>query len=337
MKVHRKITGACGLAIASGAAVAALGSVSVTPAGANPPLSGAVSAGTLTITGSERDDLVSIGLAAASPQTLVVDFGGDGTAELQFDRDTFTRIEVLLRNGDDQFVVNRAGGAFNDEAITVNGGNGDDRFDGGDGDEGFLGGPGDDTIDGNRGADTAVMGSGNDTFRWDPGDGSDVIDGSAGFDAMLFFGSNVAETMSLSADGERAVFLRNVGQIRMDMDRVERLDLRALSGADQITIDDMTGTDVRVADVDLASTAGGPDADADTIVVNGTASDDRVGVAVQDGRVHVDGLPTSTRLSASDTKDTLQIKTLDGNDDVAVRDDVTARVGVVVDLGQGEI
>ena len=38
--------------------------------------------------------------------------------------------------------------------------------------------------------------------------------------------------MSLTPNGERALFLRDVANIRMDMDNVERLDLTALAGTD---------------------------------------------------------------------------------------------------------
>ena len=34
-----------------------------------------------------------------------------------------------------------------------------------------------------------LMGAGDDTFVWDPGDGSDTVEGQAGADTLLFNGS----------------------------------------------------------------------------------------------------------------------------------------------------
>ena len=40
---------------------------------------------------------------------------------------------------------------------------------------------------------TALLGAGDDTFVWDPGDGSDIVDGEAGTDTRRFNGAAVAE------------------------------------------------------------------------------------------------------------------------------------------------
>ena len=160
----------------------------------------------------------------------------------------FSRIEVFTGSGHDQFRVDQANGAFTDEALTIDGGNGRDTLNGGDGVELFIGGNGRDAVDGNRG-DTALLGNGRDSFRWDPGDGSDIVEGENGTDTLDFNGAGVDEIMSLSPNGERSLFLRNIANIRMDMNGVERLDLTALGGADTVTVDDMSGTDRRRADV----------------------------------------------------------------------------------------
>ena len=65
--------------------------------------------------------------------------------------------------------------------------------------------------------------------------------------------------MRLSPNGQRSLFLRDAGTIRMDMDGVERLDLTTLGGVDTVIVEDMTGTDFRQADVDLQGPAGGGD------------------------------------------------------------------------------
>ena len=38
-------------------------------------------------------------------------------------------------------------------------------------------------------------------------------------------------------------FARDVGNITMDLDGVERIQLNALGGADNITVNDLTGTE----------------------------------------------------------------------------------------------
>jgi Ca2+-binding RTX toxin-like protein len=325
-----------GLGLTGAAALAAFGTVAATPVAAKAPLTAAVAGDTLNITASPHADRVALRLAPGTPLTLQVDFGDDGITDLEFDRSTFTAIDVLLGNGDDQFRVDRTNGAFVDEDITVDGGNGADRLDGGDGDEVFLGGNGDDVVDGNRGIDTAVLGNGNDTFRWDPGDGSDVVDGSRGFDSMLFFGSNVAEEFGLFAEGQRTVLLRNVGAIRMDMDGIERTDLRALGGADLVTIGDLAQTDMRLADLDLAASTGVGDGANDSVIVNGTPGDDQIHTVVADGKVEVDGLPSTTRIAGAESTDSLRIDALAGNDDVVVDDAVTSLIAVIVNLGTGQ-
>ena len=306
------------------------------PAAASPPPSAFVTDGTLVVTGTNAAELLALRLEAGVPGTLQVDFGDDGVAEHSFDRATFTRIEVRLLGGNDQFRIDQANGPFADEAATIDGGNGNDSLDGGDGVEVFIGGNGADTVDGNRGNDTAYLGNGRDSFRWDPGDGSDVVEGQHGTDTLDFNGAAVDETMSLSPNGTRSLFLRDVANIRMDMDDVERLDLTALGGVDTITVDDMSATDFRRADVDLSGPTGDGDGAGDIVTVNGTAGADRVRVVTEAGRVDVKGLATRVRLTGSETMDQLKINTLDGNDTARVDGAVFGLISPFVDLGAGQ-
>jgi Ca2+-binding RTX toxin-like protein len=148
---------------------------------------------------------------------------------------------------------------FDAQAITSNtiaqfsfdGGDGDDIFLGGAGNETFFGGRGNDVVTGGRGADTAFMGEGDDRFIWAPGDGSDIVEGQAGTDTLQFIGANVAENFTISANGGRATFFRNVGNITMDLDDVERLDLKTLGGGDTIVVNNLTGTDLITLNIDL--------------------------------------------------------------------------------------
>src|SRR5262249_59647557 len=120
-------------------------------------------------------------------------------------------------------------------ALTLDGGAGDDTIAGGQGVETSNGGDGNDVVDGNKGDDTARLGSGDDLFIWDPGDGSDVIEGQDGSDAMRFNGANVAERVSLVAEGNRLKFLRAPGNVTMDYASVERVAFNAVRGPDSMT------------------------------------------------------------------------------------------------------
>ncbi len=320
--------------LAAGAAAGFAVAVAVTtPASASQSPSAYVSYDTLTVTGTNAADVLALRLAAGEPNTLQVDFGDDGAAEFSFDRTTFSKIDVFLRGGNDEYRVDQVNGAFTDEAITVDGGNGNDTLNGGDGAEVFYGGNGTDTVDGNRGADTGYMGNGPDTFRWDPGDGSDVIEGQNGTDTLDFNGAAGNENMKLSANGTRSLFFRDAGNISMDMNEVERLDLTALGGVDTVTIDDMSGTGFRQADVDLSGPAGGGDGAADTVTVNGTANADRVRVNTDGAQVDVKGLATQVHVIGSEPTDQLDVNTLDGKDVVKVDSSVFGLISPNVDLG----
>src|SRR5215471_12306209 len=142
-------------------------------------------------------------------------------APFSLDIGTSENLVVNMNGGDDSFsATNGLAGLI---AITVDGGAGNDTILGGDGNDRLLGGDGNDFIDGNRGADTVFLGAGDDVVQWDPGDGSDIVEGQDGFDTMVFNGANIAENMDLSANGARLRFFRDVGNITMDTNGVERV------------------------------------------------------------------------------------------------------------------
>src|SRR5262249_28307922 len=128
--------------------------------------------------------------------------------------------------------------------ITVDGGAGNDTLLGSNGADVLRGGDGNDFIDGNQGNDEVFLGAGDDVFQWDPGDGSDIVEGQAGADTMLFNGSNINENIDISANGERVRFTRDIASVTMDLNDMERIAFNALGGADKITVNDLSGTDV---------------------------------------------------------------------------------------------
>jgi len=203
--------------------------------------------------------------------------------------------------------------------LTLDGGTGDDTIAGGKGIETLLGGDGNDSIDGNGGNDLALLGAGDDTFVWDPGDGSDKIEGQDGTDTMRFNGANVSEQVDLSANGSRLKLFRTQANITMDTAGVERVDFNALGGADLITVNDLSGTDVSNVNVDLAGTLGGATGDGqpDSVVVNATNGDDTIKVNGDATEVTAKGVdPFVAIFHAEAANDRLAINTLAGTDAV---------------------
>ncbi len=264
---------------------------------------------TVTVNGTSGDDLIDV-LGSGTSAAVV------GLAAV-----------VNLTNSEganDALVVNGLGGADRVTAttlpagvvkLTIDGGIGNDSLFGSQGVDILLGGDGDDFLFGDNGNDLAFMGDGADVFQWDPGDGSDTVEGQAGDDTMLFFGSNAAEDIDIAANGERVRFFRNVGSITMDLNEVERADFRALGGADNVVIGDLTATDMTSVDVDLRGAAGGGDGSADTITVNATNAADVFGATGDAGGVSVFGLPAVVDIFNAETaNDRLTLNALGGDD-----------------------
>jgi Ca2+-binding RTX toxin-like protein len=295
----------------------------------------------LIVNGLGGNDVLSASLAQAAAPALVFE-GGDGqdtalvegssgadtfalaangsrahvdAGNLHLDVGTTESLVIHGGSGDDQFSA--VGNLAALTSLTLDGGAGNDTILGGNGADLLLGGDGNDFIDGNQGNDTAQMGAGDDTFQWDPGDGSDIVEGGDGSDTMLFNGANIAEVMEVSANGQRALFTRNIGTITMDLNDVERVDVTARGGADNIAVHDLTGTDVTEVNVDLAGTPGGStgDGSADRIAVDATSGNDVVAVSGASGAASVTGLDADVNLSGAEAAlDTLQVNLGGGND-----------------------
>ncbi|MGZ4315140.1 MAG: calcium-binding protein [Gaiellaceae bacterium] len=276
--------------------------------------------GVLTIKGTKASDKIVLRLQAGDPGILQVDVGDDNSPDFSFERNKIAKIVVKGRSGDDLVRIDESNGAFADTIpTTIDGGNGNDTIAGGKGAETLLGGNGNDVIDGNGGNDLALLGAGDDTFVWDPGDGSDTVEGQDGTDTMRFNGANVSEQVELSASGSRLKFFRTQGNITMDTAGVERVDFNALGGADLVTINDLTGTDVSSINVDLAGTLGGANGDGqpDRVVVNATNGEDTINVNGDAGGVKESGLAATVKILHSEAaNDRLEINTLAGRDSV---------------------
>ena len=247
-------------------------------------------------------------------------------------------INIRGGNRNDSIRVDDANGAFTDSIpTTIAGGPGNDSLQGGQvqvaaENETFIGGPCNDLVDGGKGNDTAYLGGGNDTFRWDNGEGSDVIEGQDGTDTMLFNGAAVAENVTLTANGGRLTFFRVQGNVTMNTDGVEIVNDNPLGGADTVTVNDLTGTDVTQTNVDLASALGGNAADGavDSVTVNGTNGDDNIAINGNGSGADVTGLVTAVSVKHAEPTDTLSVNTLAGTNNVATNG-VAGLIQVLVD------
>jgi Ca2+-binding RTX toxin-like protein len=252
-------------------------------------------------------------------------------APFSIDIGTTEKLTLNANGGDDSFSA--TGNLAPLIAITVDGGTGNDTLLGGNGADLLLGGDGNDLVDGNQGNDTALLGAGDDTFQWDPGDGSDVVEGQDGADVMAFNGSNVNELFDASANGGRVRFTRNVGNIVMDLNDVERTNLKSLGGADRLTVNDLSGTDM----VNIADDLGGDDGAADDVVVNATNGADVVTVSGSGATARVSGLAAVVSLSGViGATDGVTINALAGDDVVDASGLAAGAVRLTADGGAGD-
>ena len=205
---------------------------------------------TVTVNGTAGNDTVQVtgsggSVSVAGLPALVTISGSEAGSD---------QLVINTLGGDD--VITAAGLPAATVQLTIDGGAGNDTITGGDGNDMLIGGDGNDFITGGRGNDTAQLGAGNDTFVWNPGDGSDVVDGQDGFDTLLFNGANIDENISIAANDGRVELTRDVGIVTMDLNSIEQIQLNARGGADNIVVDDLTGTGVKQVAIDLAGTPG---------------------------------------------------------------------------------
>jgi Ca2+-binding RTX toxin-like protein len=293
-------------------------------------------ADTVTVNGTNGNDAIQIAGAGTSYAVT----GLSAIVNVQGSEGANDQLIVNALGGDD--VVSAAGLPSGVVQLTVDGGAGNDSITGSQGADTLIGGDGNDLIEGGRGNDIMFGGAGDDIFTWDPGDGSDVIEGQGGHDTMQFTGSNLDEHIDISANGQRVRFFRDIGNVTMDLNGVEQVDFQALGGADTITVNDLTGTDLTEVNLDLASPPGSGTGDgaADNVIVNGTPHGDIVQISGGGGIltfITVEGLSSQVSITGAEgANDHLTVKTLGGNDAVNSSGLPANLIGLTVDLGDGQ-
>ena len=330
---------------------AASGLLAAAPADAATGPTATLSSGTVTVQGTAARDVIHVTLAATR---LEVDFGFDGTVDAQFNRTQVQRLRVLGGGGDDGMSVDGSG--VGDLPVTENGGAGNDfvGINGNIGDLGvgdvpvtlignlgnddFLaaapgpvtiqGGAGDDFVEGGdagTGKETISLGDGNDRFKsvlngfLPGGTRSDIVDGGTGLNTMEVDGAFASETLSLSANAGHLIVDHSAGRIDADnIQDVSWVGFGGLDGGDQVTVNDLSSTDVVNFTPDFTDPLDntGPNNSADQLTVRGTAAIDHITVSGSGAKITVAGLtPTVTPINL-DGQDTLRIETLAGTDTV---------------------
>ena len=237
----------------------------------------------------------------------------------------------------DQLTISAGAGNDTIDASKLPAGNINLVLNGGAGNDIIHGSHGDDLVIGGTGADVATLGDGNDTFIWNQGDGSDSVDGGHGFDTMVFNGAAVNEDITISANGDGSTLFRPQGNITMAMHGVEQIDVTPLGGADNITVNDLTGSGVKHVAIDLAASAGSDFSDGltDTVKINGTAGDDHITVTAPNSVVTVDGLAADVTVAHADATDILTVNGGSGNDTIDASATPAGTIALMLKGGAG--
>ncbi len=217
--------------------------------------------------------------------------------------------------------------------LTADGGAEDDALTGGPAAETLLAGDGIDAVDGNGGDDRAFLGAGDDRFIWDPGDGSDTVEGQEGMDSMTFNGSGASETFTVFGSGPRVRFTRDVGNIAMDLDDVERIDSAGVGGGDTLNTADVSGTDLTALRFAMGTDGAGDEVFVDS-ASNGA---DAITVTGAVGSANLTGLPDGLMLALTGAQvdDRLTVNGRGGDDTIDASALAADAVRLAVDGGAG--
>lgn len=308
-------------------------------------------AGILTVIGNQLNN--SITVSRTVPGLLQVNNGAvpilGGTPTVA----NTTLIQVFALGGNDTVLIsetngpmpraNLFGGEGNDSltggsaADLLFGQNGNDTLRGQGGNDLLFGGMGDDLLIGGDGEDQLFGEDDNDELVWNPGDDNNLMEGGAGNDTLTFNGSNISENLALSANGARILFTRDVAAIVLDCDGIERVTIKTLGGADNVTINDLTGTTLGNVVVDLSSSAGPGigDGAADRVTVNGTALPDVIDLTSSAAGTTVTGLTATVVVAAGEPANDVLVVNGQAGADVIEASAVPANTGPRLNFNGG--
>jgi Ca2+-binding RTX toxin-like protein len=287
---------------------------------------------TVEVNGGDASEIFTIAAAAGGR----VRFDRTNLVPFFIDIGTSENLVLNANGGDD--TITAGNGLANLISLTLNGGDGNDTITGSDGADRITGGDGNDVIIGGKGNDALFGGAGDDTFIWNNGDGSDLVEGEDGADTLQFNGAAANENFALSANGTRLRFTRDLGNINMDVNGVETVNVAAEGGADTLTVNDLTGTDVTTVNADLAATPGSGTGDGavDSIIVNGTPGDDAISVSGAAGSVDILGLQADIHITGAEPTDRLTIASQAGDDSIDAQGLAAGTIQLTEDGGDGD-
>ena len=155
---------------------------------------------------------------------------------------------------------------------------------------------------------------------------------------MQFNGANINEKIDLSANGSRLRLTRDIGTVTMDVNGIEQVNVVALGGADTITVNDLSGTDVTDIAIDLTSRAdsGTGDGAVDNVIVNGTDGDDVITVDGDASGVSVSQLAAQVDIVHAESTDKLTVNALAGDDVVTGAGLAAGAISFTADGGDGD-
>jgi hypothetical protein len=139
-------------------------------------------------------------------------------------------------------------------------------------------------------------------------------------------------------NGSRLRLSRDLGKIIMDVNGGEQVNVAALGGADALSVNDLSGTDVNGVNIDLAGTPGSSadDGQAQNVIVNGTKGNDAIVVAGSASGVAVLGLPAQVNITGAEpANDRLAVNALAGDDVIDATGLSTDAIGVTENGGNG--
>ena len=259
----------------------------------------------VTVNLSGANDLVAA-TATAANNTLSVTTAGK-TANITGLPTIFT-----VANAEGSDVVELHGADGNDKLsgstlgvgrliLVLHGDDGNDSLTGSVNNDGLDGGTGNDTVIGGRGNDNVLLGGGNDLFLWNVLDGFDTINGGGDVDTVRFTLSNADEGFSPTA---------------LDLEEVERVEIRTLGGADFLSVNNLTGTGITTLAIDLAATVGGKTADSkvDFIDIGPESTNDAYVVTTLGSKIMISGLGAEVSVDHAGKTDVLRITGGLGND-----------------------
>jgi Ca2+-binding RTX toxin-like protein len=125
----------------------------------------------------------------------------------------------------------------------------------------------------------------------------------------------------------------------MDCNGVEVVEFNALGGSDKITVNDLSGTDLKNVSLDLAipPASGLGDTNGDSVIIKATDNDDVVNVSGNAAGISVHGLAATVNIVGTDpTLDTLTIEAQAGNDVVTATDLQAGAINLIIDGGLGD-